>query len=154
MLERTFESEERIRSVYKFVRERLTEEGKAVKFILYQPPGQEYKVSDPAVRDKSLYDLHFAPSSVLLLTWTDPAMNVHDALPPLLPEVLAMGRELPSGPVEEEKKGEPLGGGRTLGGGGSGASEGEGKGSGSGTGMSAQEKKDKLSRLLKLGKKK
>ncbi|KZT58116.1 hypothetical protein CALCODRAFT_482650 [Calocera cornea HHB12733] len=152
MLERTFSSEEKIKSVYKFVRDSLTEEAKPVKFILYQPPRQEYKVSDPEVHDKTLYDLHFSPSSVLLLTFTDPALNRHDVPPPLLPEILAMGRDLASVQAEQEREREkereakPPTGGQTLGGAGEGATT----AAANGKNLSAEEKKAKLARLLKL----
>ncbi|KZO96581.1 hypothetical protein CALVIDRAFT_498375 [Calocera viscosa TUFC12733] len=146
MLERTFGSDEKIKSVYKFVRDNLTEEAKPIKFILYQPPRQEYKVSDPAVHDKTLYELHFSPSSVLLLSFIDPELNRHDVPPPLLPEILAVAKDLPNAPPEPEKEVKPPSGGRTLGGGG----EANAKGTGSGQSLSAQEKKDKLTRLLKL----
>ncbi|EJU04572.1 hypothetical protein DACRYDRAFT_75437 [Dacryopinax primogenitus] len=154
MLERTFSSEEKIRSVYKFVRDCLTEEAKPIKFILYQPPRQEYKVSDPEVRDKTLYDLHFSPSSVLLLTFTDDSLNRDEVPPPLLSEILALAQDLPVPTEEPVPEVKPKVGGRTLGGGGSVGDEKADAKVGDGKGMSAQEKKEKLSRLLKLGGKK
>lgn len=95
-LERKFPTTDKIRSVYAFVRGCLTDEGKAVKFILYQsPPKRDLKVSDPSVRDQTLYDLHLAPSSILLLRFEDERMN-HDRSPaPLLPEILEKAIDLP-----------------------------------------------------------
>jgi tether containing UBX domain for GLUT4 len=39
------------------------------------PPKREIKVSDPTVRDVSLYDLQLSPSSVLLIKFLDENLN-------------------------------------------------------------------------------
>ncbi|KAJ7806127.1 hypothetical protein B0H14DRAFT_3882465 [Mycena olivaceomarginata] len=106
-LEKVFPSSSKIRSVYAFVRESLREDVKPVKFVLYQPPKRDLKVSDPAVRDLSLSDLYLAPSSVLLLRFEDAAHpdqaralngNLHRPRPPR-PEMLAQAIELPAAPA-------------------------------------------------------
>ncbi|KAJ7356752.1 hypothetical protein DFH08DRAFT_849961 [Mycena albidolilacea] len=105
-LEKVFPSSSKIRSVYAFVRESLREEVKPVKFVLYQPPKRDLKVSDPAVRDLSLSDLYLAPSSVLLLRFEDAAhpdqaraLNASTAPAPLASEMLAQAIELPAAPA-------------------------------------------------------
>lgn len=67
-----------------------------------QPPKRELKVSDLAVRDLSLYDLHLAPSSVLHLKFLDDSLNHVNIPAPLAPEVLALSEDLPVPPVAEE----------------------------------------------------
>ncbi|TEB34443.1 hypothetical protein FA13DRAFT_1772389 [Coprinellus micaceus] len=95
-LERKFATTDKIREVYKFVRGCLSEEGKKVKFIIYQtPPKRDLKVSDPNVRDLTLYDLQLTPSSILFLRWEDEDLN-HDQSPaPLLPSILEQAEDLP-----------------------------------------------------------
>jgi len=39
------------------------------------PPRRELKVSDPSVRDLTLYQLQLSPSSVLMLSFFDEALN-------------------------------------------------------------------------------
>ncbi|KDR79055.1 hypothetical protein GALMADRAFT_244812 [Galerina marginata CBS 339.88] len=74
-VEKAFPSMSKIRSVYAFVRSCLQEDVKPVKFILYQPPKRDLKVSDPTVRDLTLAELQLAPSSVLLLRFEDDKFN-------------------------------------------------------------------------------
>ncbi|KAL1745409.1 hypothetical protein HDZ31DRAFT_63156 [Schizophyllum fasciatum] len=101
-LERVFPSTSRIKAVYAFVRERLRDDVKPIKFILYQPPRLDLKNSDPDVRDKSLAELHLSPSSILLLRFEDAALN-HPTYPaPLLPDVLALAEDLPPPPGYEQ----------------------------------------------------
>ncbi|KAF6743269.1 hypothetical protein DFP72DRAFT_934377 [Ephemerocybe angulata] len=91
MLERKFPSTDKIRSVYAFVRACLTDEAKPIKFILYQsPPKRDLKVSDPNVRDQTLYDLHLTPSS---------SMNHDQAPAPLLPSILEQAIDIPVPPA-------------------------------------------------------
>jgi len=97
-LERVFPSKDKIRSVYAFVRSCLREDVKPIKFILYQPPKRELKVSDPKVRDQSLVQLQLAPSSVLLLRFEDESLNGSDVLAPLTPSILARAIDLPAPP--------------------------------------------------------
>ncbi|KAF7367379.1 Tether containing UBX domain for GLUT4 [Mycena sanguinolenta] len=72
-LEKVFPSTNKIRSVYAFVRDSLRDDVKPVKFVLYQPPKRDLKVSDLSVRDLTLSELYLAPSSVLLLRFEDSA---------------------------------------------------------------------------------
>lgn len=92
-LEKTFSSTDKIRSVYAFVRGTLREDVKSVKFVLCKrsangwnyrfltygidqtPPKRELKVSDPTVRDETLFELQLAPSSVLHLKFEDDTLN-------------------------------------------------------------------------------
>lgn len=39
------------------------------------PPKRELKVSDPKVRDLSLYELHLAPSSIIHLKFLEESLN-------------------------------------------------------------------------------
>jgi len=134
-LEKTFPSTNKIRTIYAFVRSCLTDEVKPIKFILctsssnvassncshrfldQSPPKRDLKVSDPQVRDQTLYDLHLAPSSILLLRFEDESMNrsssalsphlsmltplTDDQYPaPLYPSILSHATELPIPPPE------------------------------------------------------
>jgi len=74
---------------------------KPIKFILYQPPKRDLRVSDPKVRDLSLVQLQLAPSSILLLRFEDESLNGSDVPAPLLPGILAQAVELPA-PTEYE----------------------------------------------------
>ncbi|PIL32171.1 hypothetical protein GSI_05416 [Ganoderma sinense ZZ0214-1] len=96
VLEKTFPSSDKIKSVYAFVRGSLREDVKPIKFVLYQsPPKREYKVSDPAVRNLSLAELDFAPSSLLMLQFEDPTLNHQNIPAPLDPSVLAVIEDYP-----------------------------------------------------------
>ncbi|TFY52215.1 hypothetical protein EVG20_g10651 [Dentipellis fragilis] len=97
-LEKTFPSADKIRSVYAFVRNSLREDAKPSKFILYQPPKRDLKVSDPAVRDLSLAELQLAPSSVLLVRFLDESMNHPDYPAPLAESVIEHAEDLPTPP--------------------------------------------------------
>jgi len=104
-LERTFPSTEKIRSVYAFVRSCLRENIRHVKFILYQsPPKRDLKVSDPKVRDLSLFDLQLAPSSVLLLRFEEDSLNHINVSAPLEPSILAQAVDIPV-PRNDEQDG-------------------------------------------------
>ncbi|KAF7340113.1 hypothetical protein MVEN_01929700 [Mycena venus] len=107
-LEKVFPSNSKIRAVYAFVRESLREDIKPVKFVLYQPPKRDLKVSDPTVRDLTLSELYLAPSSVLLLRFEDAAheeqaraLNGSNVTAPLAPEVLSQAIDLPAPPVTD-----------------------------------------------------
>ncbi|KAF8899874.1 hypothetical protein CPB84DRAFT_1779594 [Gymnopilus junonius] len=94
-LEKAFPSVNKIKSVYAFVRGCLREDIKPIKFILYQPPKRDLKVSDTSVRDLTLAELELAPSSILLLRFEDDALN-HPTLPaPLAPWVMEQALDLP-----------------------------------------------------------
>jgi len=94
-LERTFPSTNKIRLVYAFVRGCLREDVQPIKFILYQPPKRDLKVSDPTVRDLTLAELQLAPSSILLLRFEDDRLN-HASVPaPLVSTILLQAVELP-----------------------------------------------------------
>ncbi|KAI0749909.1 hypothetical protein C8Q80DRAFT_1314256 [Daedaleopsis nitida] len=99
LLEKTFPSTDKIRSVYAFVRSSLREDVKPVKFVLYQsPPKREYKVSDPKVRDLTLAELDLAPSSVLMIKFDDDKFN-HVGVPaPLDTPILAAIEDFPIPP--------------------------------------------------------
>ncbi|KAH9999211.1 hypothetical protein BJV74DRAFT_794609 [Russula compacta] len=98
-LEKTFPSDDKIRSVYALVRDSLREDVKPVKFILSSnPPLHELKVSDPAVRDLTLAQLGLAPSSVLHLRFVDDALNRSDLPAPLASAVLEHAVDLPAAP--------------------------------------------------------
>ncbi|CAE6516186.1 unnamed protein product [Rhizoctonia solani] len=94
-LEKSFPSTNKIKSVYAFVRDCLSEEAKSIKFVLYQPPARELKVSDAAVRDKTLLELQLAPSSVLLLRFLSDELNDRERNPPLHHSVLAAATDFP-----------------------------------------------------------
>ncbi|KAG8899651.1 hypothetical protein FRB99_006519 [Tulasnella sp. 403] len=120
LLEKKFPSTDKIKSVYTFVRNALTDEAKPIKFILYEaPPRRELKVSDPEVKTKSLARLGLAPSSVLHLSFVDDALNSTRNPPPLLPEVLRKAVDLPPPPTfAEPSSSGGKGKGRSTGGGG------------------------------------
>ncbi|KAF8581068.1 hypothetical protein K439DRAFT_256203 [Ramaria rubella] len=102
-LERSFSSTDKIRSVYGFVRNSLRDDVKPSKFILYQaPPRRELKVSDPDVRERTLFDLKLAPSSVLLLSFLDDSLNDINIRAPLLESILAQARDLPPPPIFDD----------------------------------------------------
>uniref|UniRef100_A0A8H7Y042 UBX domain-containing protein n=1 Tax=Psilocybe cubensis TaxID=181762 RepID=A0A8H7Y042_PSICU len=103
ILEKSFPSTNKIRSVYAFVRGCLREDVKPIKFILYQPPKRDLKVSDPTVRDQTLASLQLAPSSVLLLRFEDDKLNHVNVPAPLAPFVLEQAVDLPSPPVNDDK---------------------------------------------------
>ncbi|KAJ7698458.1 hypothetical protein B0H16DRAFT_1645067 [Mycena metata] len=106
-LEKVFASSSKIRVVYAFVRASLRDDVKPVKFVLYQPPKRDLKVSDPSVRDLTLAELYLAPSSVLLLRFEDAAheearaLNGSDMPAPLAPEVLSQAIDLPVPPPSD-----------------------------------------------------
>ncbi|KAJ8072578.1 hypothetical protein PM082_016137 [Marasmius tenuissimus] len=99
-LEKVFPSTDKIKSIYAFVRNSLREDVKPIKFILYQPPRRDLKVSDVTVKNLSLVDLQLAPSSVLLLRFEDESLNGTTVPAPLAPEVLALVEDLPGPPPE------------------------------------------------------
>ncbi|KAJ6536548.1 hypothetical protein DFH09DRAFT_931226 [Mycena vulgaris] len=106
-LEKVFPSTSKIRAVYAFVRGALAADVQPIKFVLYQPPKRDLKVSDAAVRDLSLADLYLAPASVLLLRFEDAAheeqahaLNGSGVSAPLAPEVLAQAVDLPAPPPD------------------------------------------------------
>ncbi|KAJ6519288.1 hypothetical protein C8R45DRAFT_950870 [Mycena sanguinolenta] len=105
-LEKVFPSSNKIRSIYAFVRDSLSDDVKPVKFVLYQPPKRDLKVSDLSVRDLTLSELHLAPSSVLLLRFEDSAhaeqalaLNGSGVPAPLRPDILAQAIDLPAPPA-------------------------------------------------------
>ncbi|TFK19697.1 hypothetical protein FA15DRAFT_674209 [Coprinopsis marcescibilis] len=108
-LEKVFPSTDKIRSVYAFVRGCLRDDVKPIKFILYQsPPKRDLKVSDPLVRDLTLYDLQLAPASVLLLRFEDESLNGTTVPAPLLQEIIGQAVELPvPKPAEPQVQAEP-----------------------------------------------
>ncbi|KAI0833759.1 hypothetical protein BC628DRAFT_1345173 [Trametes gibbosa] len=119
VLERTFPSTDKIKSVYAFVRSSLREDVKPIKFVLYQsPPKRELRVSDPKVRDLSLVELDLAPSSILLLKFLDDESLNHTDIPaPLAPSVIALAEDFPVPPSfdaepKKEDKGKSIGGSR------------------------------------------
>ncbi|KAF8606669.1 hypothetical protein BDV93DRAFT_520942 [Ceratobasidium sp. AG-I] len=98
-LEKSFSSSSKIKPVYAFVRDCLNDEAKAIKFVLYQPPARELKVSDEAVRDKTLIELQLAPASVLLLRFLSDKFSDRDMLPPLNESILASAVDFPATPI-------------------------------------------------------
>ncbi|KAH6913237.1 hypothetical protein BKA70DRAFT_1262254 [Coprinopsis sp. MPI-PUGE-AT-0042] len=138
ILEKVFPSTSKIKPVYAFVRECLRDDVKPIKFILYQsPPKRDLKVSDPAVRDLSLFDLKLAPASMLLLRFEDESLNHVDSPAPLLPSILSHMTELPV-PREPAP---------------SSASKAEGSSSKSSTSSGGPKGEVKVPKWLKLGKK-
>ncbi|KAK0469999.1 uncharacterized protein EV420DRAFT_1256801 [Desarmillaria tabescens] len=97
-LEKVFSSTDKIRSVYAFVRGLLREDVKPIKFILYQPPKRDLKVSDLKVRDLTLAQLQLAPSSVLLIRFEDDSLNGSHVPAPLITNVLSQAVDLPRPP--------------------------------------------------------
>ncbi|QRV89778.1 UBX (ubiquitin regulatory X) domain protein [Ceratobasidium sp. AG-Ba] len=105
-LERSFPSTNKIKAVYAFVRDCLNEEARSIKFVLYQPPARELKVSDATVRDQTLLELQLAPASVLLLRFLSDELNEdREKLPPLQPSILAAAENLPEPMVHDEDLG-------------------------------------------------
>ncbi|KZV62778.1 hypothetical protein PENSPDRAFT_238447 [Peniophora sp. CONT] len=104
-LEKVFPSTDKIRSIYAFVRSSLREDVKPVKFVLYQLPNRELRVSDLAVRDLTLSRLELAPRAVLQLRFVDEALNHPTVSAPLAPEVLTTAVDLPSPPDYDKKDG-------------------------------------------------
>ncbi|KAF9024899.1 hypothetical protein BDZ89DRAFT_1068679 [Hymenopellis radicata] len=102
-LEKTFPSTNKIRTVYAFVRELLREDVKPIKFVLYQPPKRDLRVSDPKVRDQTLVQLQLAPSSVLLLRFEDESLNMSNVPAPLIGTVLSQAIDMPKPPPIEDK---------------------------------------------------
>ncbi|KAF9533719.1 hypothetical protein CPB83DRAFT_844428 [Crepidotus variabilis] len=97
-LEKIFSSTGKIKPIYAFVRSCLREDVKPIKFVLYQPPKRELKVSDLAVRDLTLSELQLAPSSMLLVRFEDDSLN-HPHIPaPLNPTILVAAIDLPQPP--------------------------------------------------------
>ncbi|KAF8322565.1 hypothetical protein DL93DRAFT_2162695 [Clavulina sp. PMI_390] len=105
ILERSFESTEKIKAVYQFVRGALIEEALGDKFVLYQPPKRELKVSDPEIKVQSLAELGLAPSSVLLVRFQSEAYNNTNLPPPLLPQILEQAVALPGTAEAEAEQG-------------------------------------------------
>ncbi|KAK7454560.1 hypothetical protein VKT23_011312 [Stygiomarasmius scandens] len=101
-LEKVFPSTDKIKSVYAFVRNSLREDAKPIKFVLYEPPRRELKVSDTKVRDLTLADLHLAPSAVLLLRFEDEKLNGSTVPAPLASSVLELAQDLPPPPSPED----------------------------------------------------
>ncbi|KAK0235692.1 hypothetical protein EDD85DRAFT_791147 [Armillaria nabsnona] len=97
-LEKVFPSTDKIRSVYAFVRGLLREDVKPIKFILYQAPNRDLKVSDLKVRDLTLAQLQLAPSSVLLIRFEDDSLNGSHIPAPLITNVLSQAVDLPRPP--------------------------------------------------------
>ncbi|KAL5526808.1 hypothetical protein ACEPAF_8533 [Sanghuangporus sanghuang] len=98
MLEKTFPSSSVIKLVYAFVRSCLNEDAKAHKFVLFEtPPRRDLRVSDPNVRDKTLFDLHLSPRSILHFRFLDDSVELDSITgpPPLYPEILSQAIELP-----------------------------------------------------------
>ncbi|KAL5485767.1 hypothetical protein ACEPAI_6808 [Sanghuangporus weigelae] len=98
MLEKTFPSSSVIKLVYAFVRSCLNEDAKAHKFVLFEtPPRRDLKVSDPNVKDKTLFDLHLAPRSILHFRFLDDSVELDSITgpPPLYHEILSQAIELP-----------------------------------------------------------
>ncbi|EIM91185.1 uncharacterized protein STEHIDRAFT_152843 [Stereum hirsutum FP-91666 SS1] len=156
-LEKTFPSTDKIRSVYAFVRGSLREDVKPVKFVLYQPPKRELKVSDPNVRDLTLAELQLAPSSILLVKFLDEDLNPSafvllpdktmltnltdhttitdpDYPAPLAPSILSLATDLPTPPDYDRtpppstpSSSSAAGGSKSSGGGGGGGLGGEKK---------------------------
>jgi len=89
------------------------------------PPRRELKVSDPAVKNLSLFELELSPSSVLMISFFEESLNGtpfswsrssftnvitdHNLRPPLLESVLAQSKDLPP-PPSFESAGEKDGG--------------------------------------------
>ncbi|KIK62363.1 hypothetical protein GYMLUDRAFT_41782 [Collybiopsis luxurians FD-317 M1] len=103
-LEKVFPSTDKIKSIYAFVRNSLQEQVKPIKFILYQPPRRDLKVSDLKVKNLSLAELQLAPSSVLLLRFEDESLNGSNVPAPLAAEVMALAESLPAPPAQADDK--------------------------------------------------
>ncbi|KAF5392184.1 hypothetical protein D9757_001371 [Collybiopsis confluens] len=97
-LEKVFPSTDKIKSIYAFVRNSLREDVKPIKFILYQPPQRDLKVSDTTVKNLSLAELQLAPSSILLLRFEDESLNGSNIPAPLADSVWALAESLPAPP--------------------------------------------------------
>jgi len=98
MLEKSFPSSEKIISVYRFVRGCLSDDARAHKFVLFlSPPRRDLKVSDPEIKDKSLFELRLTPQSNLFFRFLDDsiALDSPTSPPPLLPALFVQCINLP-----------------------------------------------------------
>ncbi|KAH8117752.1 hypothetical protein DFH11DRAFT_856240 [Phellopilus nigrolimitatus] len=103
LLEKSFPSTDQIKSVYMFTRACLREDVRVHKFVLYvAPPRRDLRVSDPAIRDKSLYDLRLVPQSILYFRFLedDVKLDLPTGPPPLLPAILSRTMDLPATQIE------------------------------------------------------
>ncbi|PLW42943.1 hypothetical protein PCASD_04685 [Puccinia coronata f. sp. avenae] len=102
MLEGSFPSTSKISDVYQFVKESLQDDVRTKPFILYQtPPRREFLLKDAKIRSSNLLDLQLAPSSLLLIKFTDEIYNHSSNRPPLMQELLDSAQPLPSPPTFE-----------------------------------------------------
>ncbi|BGP11711.1 Tether containing UBX domain for GLUT4 [Rhodotorula toruloides] len=130
-LEGVFPSTDKLVHLYEFVRLALREDVRDIPFVLYQtPPRTEYRRGDPAYKGKNLMDLQFTPSTALYIKFEAPSppsatsaipsgisiddLNATTSLPPpLTPDLLAAGGELPLPPSflpgDESPSGAPSG---------------------------------------------
>ncbi|EJD06679.1 uncharacterized protein FOMMEDRAFT_102540 [Fomitiporia mediterranea MF3/22] len=114
MLEKTFPSTSQIKPVYAFVRGCLRGDAKAYKFVLFEPPRRDLKVSDPKVKEKTLLELNLAPRSMLHFRFLedDIKLDQSNGPPPLLPEILTRATDLP-GAVSEDTRASTAGSSET-----------------------------------------
>ncbi|GAA5866012.1 hypothetical protein JCM1840_003374 [Sporobolomyces johnsonii] len=98
-LEGVFPSTDKLVHIYEFVRLALSDEARAVPFLLYQsPPRTEYTKGDAKWKGKNLMELEFTPSSALYIKFDDDALNDPARPPPLLPALLSIAAPLPPPP--------------------------------------------------------
>ncbi|POW02154.1 hypothetical protein PSTT_11987, partial [Puccinia striiformis] len=106
MLEGSFPSTSKISDVYKFVKESLSEDVRTKPFILYQtPPRREFLLKDQKTASSNLLDLQLAPSSLLLIKFSDEVYNHSSNPPPLTSELWRAAQPLPAPPSLEPESG-------------------------------------------------
>ena len=106
MLEGALPSTCKISDVYRFVKESLLENVRTKPFVLYQtPPRREFLATDSKINTSNLLDLQLAPSSLLLIKFTEEIYNHSTNPPPLTPELLSAAQPLPLPPTLDAQNG-------------------------------------------------
>lgn len=100
-LEGTFPSTAQVPTLYRFLRAHLSPRHAKYAFTLYQsPPKRDLPEStkDAKLQGKTLRELGMAPAAVVLVRWSDAAMNANTYPAPLNDETLALAQDLPTPP--------------------------------------------------------
>ncbi|KAI5448778.1 hypothetical protein NCC49_006602, partial [Naganishia albida] len=118
VVQREFESADKIGAVYDFVRGTLAEEYRDKTFTLYQPPNirfpehpaklpppakkarplNQFNAKPPPPIKETLIELQLVPQSLLLVRFDEDELNRSDRKAPLLPHLLASATPLPVAP--------------------------------------------------------
>lgn len=100
-LEGTFPSTAQVPTLYCFLRAHLSHRHARHAFTLYQsPPKRDLPEStkDVKLQGKTLRELGMAPAAVVLVRWSDTAMNSNTYPAPLSDETLVLAQDLPTPP--------------------------------------------------------